>query len=126
MSLKSVFLFLGISLLLPACSRITDMQLQGNWVATHVSQENVSMENLQVEEIKLSFDEGKYTYHGTLQYKEAGQYYLATPFLYTRDTLNDNQKEKAVEILNINSDTLELRMMQDEKELILTMIRPAQ
>lgn len=126
MSLKSVFLFIGISILLTACSRITDMKLQGNWVATHVSQDNVSMENLQVEEIKLSFDEGKYTYHGTLQYKEAGQYYLATPFLYTRDTLNDNPKEKAVEILNINSDTLELRMMQDEKELILTMIRPAQ
>jgi hypothetical protein len=127
MSLKSVFLFLFFSLsFLFSCSKITDMQLQGDWIASKVEQDNVPMQQLPIEEIKLSFQEGKYTYNGTLKYKEAGHYYLATPFLYTRDTLDAQKEEKAVEILQISSDTLALRMKQEDKELVLTLVRPAQ
>ena len=125
MSLKSVlpsllFLFISFS----SCSRFTEMQIQGNWIAAEVLQNNLPMENLPKEEIQLTFDNGKYEYNGTLKYKEAGHYSISTPYLYTTDTLKGKNEEKVVEILNLASDSLELRMMQGEDELILVMVRP--
>jgi hypothetical protein len=44
-------------------------------------------------------------------------------YLFTRDTLNQASTEKAVEILKLANDTLQLKMMDGDKERQLTMVR---
>jgi hypothetical protein len=75
-------------------------------------------------QIELQFTPAdRYTYRSTLNYREAGSFYVDGTYLFTRDTLNQASTEKAVEILKLANDTLQLKMMDGDKERQLTMVR---
>jgi hypothetical protein len=124
-SLKSAFLILFLSFIaiqFSSCDRYKTMQLKGQWKAVSVVKNNQTFE-VPLEEIKLNFTDKAYSFEGTLQYREAGHYSISTPFLYTIDTLDSDSEQKAVQILQLTNDTLEILMDQGGEEMILKMVK---
>ncbi|NRB53857.1 MAG: hypothetical protein HRU41_39775 [Saprospiraceae bacterium] len=108
-----------------ACAQDDDRSLLiGSWTAYDVLEEGESLD-INASEIKLDFiDEEVYSYKSTLDYQEAGQYTLQSSYLYTTDTLQDVQGvRKAVEIIQLTPDSLQLRMNDEGKERILKMMK---
>ena len=120
--LTAVFLLLAI--MVSACqSGYKPENLDGKWQAIAITEEETPLA-VDPSEIQLQFNtEEQYTYHSTLNYREAGSYYINGTYLLTRDTLNQASTEKAVEILKLNNDTLQLKMMDGDKERLLTMVK---
>lgn len=110
--------------LLTACqSGYQAENLKGQWQAIAITEEGTPLA-VDPSQIQLSFtSEDRYTYESTLNYREAGSYSVDGAYLFTRDTLNQASTEKAVEILQLASDTLQLKMMDGDKERQLTMVR---
>lgn len=95
----------------------------GSWEAIEVTEEGQPL-GVNVQEIGFTFlDEGRYTYRSTLNYKEAGSYYVESQYLFTTDTVNQATSEKAVEILQLNQDSLFLKMNDNGKERLLKLVR---
>lgn len=97
--------------------------LQGRWEAVAITEEGtpLAVDPSQIELHFLASD--LYTYQSTLNYREAGSYYIDGTYLFTRDTLNQASTQKAVEILKLANDTLQLKMMDGDKERQLTMVK---
>lgn len=110
--------------ILPACqSGYQPADLQGNWQAVAITEEGTPLA-VDPSQIELQFTPAdRYTYRSTLNYREAGSFYVDGTYLFTRDTLNQASTEKAVEILKLANDTLQLKMMDGDKERLLTMVK---
>jgi hypothetical protein len=110
--------------ILPACqSGYQPADLQGNWQAVAITEEGTPLA-VDPSQIELEFTPAdRYTYRSTLNYREAGSFYVDGTYLFTRDTLNQASTEKAVEILKLANDTLQLKMMDGDKERLLTMVK---
>lgn len=115
---------LGLFMLLTACeSGFKQEALHGQWEAIAITEEGTPLA-VDPNQIKLHFMvSDHYTYQSTLNYREAGTYQIDGTYLFTRDTLNQASTQKAVEILKLVNDTLQLKMMDGDKERQLTMVR---
>lgn len=120
---RLVKIVLGLSLMLTACKQnVPKEELYGTWEAVELKEEGKPL-NVNLEEIKLSFQAQIYVFESTLQYKEAGKYRLQSNLLLTKDTLKENVLEKGIEISRLTKDSLRLRMNELGKERLLTMKR---
>lgn len=115
---------LFIAALLSACQgEYEEEQLHGQWIGVSVTEQGTPLA-IDPSQIQLHFmPDQRYTYRSTLDYKEAGSYFIDASYLYTRDTLNQASTEKAVELLKLNEDSLRIRMMEGGKERMLTLVR---
>ena len=110
----SLLLFLGI--FLSACGDNHQSDLIGTWKAHQVLEENEPL-SLNPEEIRFDFSNtGDYHFTSTLNYQEAGRYYLEKELLYTLDTLNQESIEKVVQIQFLSPDTIQLKMQHQGKD----------
>lgn len=115
-----------IALVLSACNgnqRKLNL-LEGEWQGTLLLEEGDSVA-IDPAELGFSFqqDEKIYNYRSTLNYQEAGSYYIQTKYLFTRDTLQPTSREKGVEILKLSGDSLHLKMMEQGKERIMKLVK---
>ncbi len=112
MKFRSAWIFALVGLLQASCDQLfPERMLHGSWQATLVLE---AQDTLPVDpsEIQLHFDEaGRYRYHSTLNYREAGYFSLKGDRLYTRDTLHaDTTLERFVKVAALTSDSLVLWM----------------
>lgn len=120
---KALLLPLIISALSACQGGYQEEQLHGKWVGVAVKEEGTPLA-VDPGLIQLEFSpEETYTYKSTLDYREAGTYFIEANFLYTRDTLNQASTQKAVELLQLTADSLKIRMMEGEKERRLTLVK---
>lgn len=116
-----------IILMFGACNTEETNLLLGDWTGYEVLEEGEKLD-INASEIQLTFNEGDvYTYSSTLDYKEAGKYNVQASYLYTTDTLSTSQGgRKAVEIIQLTIDSLQLRMNDNGKERILKLLKEAE
>lgn len=116
--------FLLLLLLSSSCiNRAKREMLAGQWQALSIQEEGRPLK-VDLKDIRFSFDSKKhYSFHSTLNYREAGFYAIRRQYLLTEDTLNPKSLEKAVEIVRLTPDTLELKMMDGGKERNLLMVK---
>ncbi len=108
-----------------ACNEEEPSKIIGSWEAVKLTEEDKPLE-VDLEEISFHFtDDQSYEFTSTLNYREAGSYYLKSDMLYTTDTLNQASTEKIVEIIRMEEDTLLIRMDQNGKERQLKLARQA-
>lgn len=111
--------FIIVFLFLSACRTADTGAIVGSWQAFEVLEEGEPL-LVNAEEINFSFgDDASYQYSSTLNYREAGSYFVDAKYLFTTDTINNASSEKAVEIIKLNPDTLFLRMQEGNKERIM-------
>ena len=101
-----------------ACTTYKDHLLLGEWQAIQLLEEGKPLE-IDIDEIRLKFNGSAYTFNSTLNYKEAGSYFVDDSYLFTTDTVNLASTEKAVEIVSLTNDTLVLKMRDRGKERLL-------
>lgn len=119
-------LLLWCLLLLVACTNPYERALPGNWQAIEILEADTPLP-VAVEVIRFTFtSDATYEYYGTLKYREAGRYRLENQYLYTRDTLQPNSVEKAVEITRLTADTLFLQMQEGEALRTMKLVRKAE
>ncbi len=123
LSLKNAGFLCGLLLLISACEQNTDHQIVGNWQAIAILEEGDSLE-VDPQYVKLNFNNNKsYSYSGPLKYEESGSYYIESKYLYTVDTLNQASTEKAVEIVMLTEDSLQLLMKEGARERLLKFVK---
>ncbi len=116
--MKKILVYLSV-LAATACSTHEKEDIQGTWEGIAVLEDETPMA-IDPSEIRISFgDKNNYAYSSTLNYKEAGTYYLDGKYLYTTDTLNMASTEKAVEIVKLVEDSLVLKMNDGGRSRIL-------
>jgi hypothetical protein len=114
-------LFLLLSIL--ACQPVEEDLLSGTWRGSVILEANEPLD-IEPSNIKLTLaPDGSYRYESTLNYQEAGSFFLDQQYLYTMDTINQASTEKAVEIMLLTQDSLHLRMNEAGKERLLKMVR---
>ncbi|RME96631.1 MAG: hypothetical protein D6772_11685 [Bacteroidetes bacterium] len=110
-------LFLLGSLL--SCGPYSKEDLAGEWQAISLIEEGDSLA-VNLADIGFTFTpDGGYTFRSTLNYVEAGTYRLDGPFLFSTDTTRPVQQEKAVKIISLTPDSLQLQMQEKGKTRIL-------
>lgn len=106
-----------------SCNPYADSDLAGSWKVLQITEEGDSL-GVDLSGIRFEFtNNGRYYFHSTLNYEEAGTYRLDGPYLFSTDTTQEISREKAVEILLLNTDSLELRMQELGKERIMLLKR---
>ncbi|MEL7124087.1 MAG: hypothetical protein AAFO07_31920 [Bacteroidota bacterium] len=116
-------LFFSSLLFIISCSKEDNSYLYGKWQAIEL-QEDGQVIDVPLDEISFSFDEkGIYTFTSTLNYREAGNFVIETPYLYTIDTLNNASTEKTVELIKKSVDTIVIKMEQVGKERLLRLAK---
>ncbi len=116
--------FVLLSLVIGAgCSNAYTNKLNGNWQGIEVLEMDKPLD-VDASVIRFRFaDNQYYEYFGTLNYREAGMYYLESKYLFTTDTVNMASTEKVVEIVKLNGDTLFLKMNENGRERILKLVK---
>jgi hypothetical protein len=95
----------------------------GSWTAVDVQEKGDSM-RLNPQEVGFVFlPNGRYAYHSTLNYREAGTYRLQDDFLVAKDTTRTNTKERVVAIDRLTSDSLFLRMLEGKVERSMLLLK---
>ena len=121
--MRIVLSFTAVLLLFCTCEAYEKSELSGNWQAVNLTEEGDSLA-VDLSDIRFEFrDDGRYYFHSTLNYEEAGTYRLDGPYLFSTDTLKSLSREKAVEIMLLNADSLQLRMQELGKERIMLLKR---
>ena len=113
--------FLGLAIFTGCGEQLDQTLLYGTWQAD-LFIETGKPKELNLSNMKFSFnDKDIYTYQSNLKYKEAGIYRLDGDKLYSTDTLSDQRIEKAVRILKLTKDSLQLGMNNGgiEQEIFL-------
>jgi hypothetical protein len=106
-----------------SCTDGEPLAITGSWKATALEEEGEDLD-VQLDKIGFTFyQDAKYDYKSTLNYREAGKYSLKAKYLYTIDTLNEASIEKVVEIIKLQTDTMVIKMEQNGKERLLTLSR---
>ena len=117
------FLTLCFFLSILSCESYDTAELSGNWQAISLTEEGDSLA-VDLSGIRFEFkDSGRYYFHSTLNYEEAGTYRLDGPYLFSTDTTQTLTREKAVEIMLLTTDSLQLRMQELGKERIMLLRR---
>ena len=117
--LGMLFLFISVF----ACQKHSNIDIVGTWKALELTQEGDSL-GIDLKEVSFEFTEnGRYQFYSTLEYKEAGTFHIDGPFLFSIDTTQNIEREKAVEILQLSGDTLILRMEEFGKERVMVLGR---
>lgn len=98
--------------------------IDGKWQGTLLLEQGDSVP-INPAELSFTFDQfaRTYTYNSTLNYQEAGNFYLQTKYLFTSDTLKANPTEKGVEIVRLSQDSLHLRMEEKGRERIMKLVK---
>jgi len=122
--MKKLLFFVSILFIfLNSCTVFKSKYIVGNWKGVSVSEEGELLK-ISPEQIRFRFlEDDAYLYFSTLNYQEAGSYYLDGALLYTRDTINQASTEKAVEIIKLNNDSLHLRMVENGNVRILKLVK---
>ncbi len=118
MHFRAILLLVTGTLLWASCETFfPERMLRGQWQALVVLEEGDTLP-VDPSEIRLSFDEaGHYTYHSTLNYREAGYYHLKGDLLYTRDTTHaDTTLERIVRVPILTEDSLVLDMRTPDQK----------
>ncbi len=98
-SLKTFILFLFISL--NSCSYLATYQMVGVWRVVEIIENNKLLKDKTLDNIILQFnDEGQYTFQGTLNYKEAGDYEIKRNLLVLSNHLSNEEKKLYIDALN--------------------------
>jgi hypothetical protein len=119
LDIRIVVVLTLITVGLSNCENVSNDAIMGQWQAVQVEEEGEILP-INAEEIKFNFQENEaYTYQSTLNYREAGSYYVENDYLYTTDTVNQGSMEKAVEILLMTADSLHLKMDEKGQERII-------
>lgn len=119
----SCLLFLVISVY--ACQKHSTTDITGTWKAIELTQEGDSLE-IDLEDVSFEFKEnGRYQFNSTLKYEEAGTFHVDGPYLFSIDTTQNMDHEKAVEIIQLSGDTLILRMEDLGNERVMVLRRAA-
>lgn len=106
-----------------ACDKYANSDIAGDWEAIELTEAGDSL-GVDLSSIGFTFSEdGQYHFRSTLEYEEAGSFRLDGPYLFSTDTLQPPLREKAVEIVHLTSDTLQLRMKELGKERLLVLKR---
>lgn len=104
-----------------SCKTIKNDQIIGSWQAVEVLEDGEPLK-VNLSEINISFNANElYSFKSTLNYNEAGRYYIESPFLFTTDTVNSASTEKTVEILLLTADSLHLKMSEGGKNRLMKM-----
>ncbi len=115
--MKNVLCFIVI--LIIGCDQVKVepvFPLHGTWAALSmivgdsVSNINVTTSTLQIKE------DSRYNFTNNLGQIEAGTYIVSDSLLILTDTISKPSKEKAVQVVRVNSDTLTIRMNFNGKE----------
>src|SRR5210317_835140 len=110
---KSLFISIFFIGSIYSCAVYNNSDIIGNWKALVVLEEGEALE-IDAGQIQFTFLENEsYQYNSTLNYKEAGSFYIDSKFLFTRDTMNQASTEKVVEILKLSKDSLFLKMNEN-------------
>jgi len=117
-----IILLLGLFLVV-SCKQYEEDHLSGSWRGSVILEAGQPLEIDPSNIILILNPDGSYQYESTLNYKEAGTFYLDQPYLYTMDTINQASTEKAVEVILLTPDSLHLRMNEAGKERLLKMTR---
>lgn len=97
--------------------------ISGSWRGAAILEQGKLLD-INPADIRLVLDpDGSYHYRSTLNYQEAGTYYVEQTYLYTRDTINQATTEKAVEIVLVSTDSLHLLMNEAGKERLLKLVK---
>ena len=113
--IKILFLFIFIA----GCSSVSNSSLAGSWQAVSIEIDDQSIET-DLSEVNIFFDKkGGYHFSSTLNYREAGYYQIGGEFLYTKDTLDENSKEKKVEIVDFSQGFMLLKMQEGKEERVI-------
>ena len=105
------------------CSKYSKSKLLGNWQAVSLTENNEAIE-MNFDGVNMHFNsDGGYVYNGTLNHKEAGFFDINGNLLLTLDTLNHGSTEKAVELLELNTKTLKIKMKEGINERVLVFNR---
>ncbi|MEM1328341.1 MAG: hypothetical protein AAGI23_20470 [Bacteroidota bacterium] len=118
-----IWLPIGLGLFI-ACASQTEQYLVGDWQVNKLIEAEREIHFDELKEVRFSFYEnGKYTFSSTLNYREAGRYERRGNFLHTTDTLQRETKERRVKIMQSKPDFLQLRMMTNNKERVLHLVK---
>ena len=121
--MKNVLICSALVLCCLACEKYANADIAGEWRALSLTEAGDSLA-VDLSAIRFTFTEdGRYQFKSTLDYKEAGQFRLDGPYLFSTDTLQPPLREKAVEITYLSADTLELRMKELGKERLMLLER---
>ncbi len=113
-----------LMLLCIGCSNISfsEKDLYGSWQAVLLTEGQDTFQ-YDLKNVGLTFEEDKrYRYSGNLKNQEAGTYHILGKILYTKDTLNKGI-EKAVEVVQLQNDSLKIKMNDEGKIRILDLVR---
>ena len=120
--MRNTLLFVFFVLLLTSCGNPLQNVVVGNWTAAQITEEGKKLD-VNVGEVKLNLQEnGNYSYFSTLNYQEAGSWFLDENLLFTNDTIH-KAGQKAVMILDAKKDTIVLKMVENGKERLLTLAK---
>lgn len=122
---KATFCVIFFAVTLYACEApISASELSGHWVAVSVT-ENDKPLSIDPEEIHFRFDavHMAYNYQSTLNYKEAGSFFLEGNILHTLDTLNRASTEKIVSVVLLDDDSLKIFMVDQGNPRTLTLVK---
>jgi len=118
--MKNTHFILLLVLIFTSCGNPLQDIVIGNWTAAQITEEGKKLD-VNVGEVKLNLEEnGTYQYESTLNYQEAGSWFLDENLLFTNDTIHKSG-QKAVMILEARQDTIVLKMIENGKERLLTM-----
>ena len=118
-NMKFQIIFLSILTVSIGCNSISSSKLVGDWQAYYISEGGVPLE-IDFSEVGFTFTEdGLYTFKSTINYKEAGTYYVNGKLLFTMDTVNTASIEKAVQIEEVSVDSLILKMKANGEDKIM-------
>ncbi|MEK7257754.1 MAG: hypothetical protein AAB316_23555 [Bacteroidota bacterium] len=121
--MKSLSLFFLLTISLSACNEWQEKKLTGKWQASQVLEDAMPLP-VEVNAIGFEFlPGGHYNYTSTLNYREAGTFSVRGNLLYTLDTINEASSEKAVKIMALTKDSMELKMNEEGKERIVKLYR---
>lgn len=112
--LASVFVYFS-------CGMGPEKRIQGLWKAKYVTEGSDTL-NIDLSTTQLTFKpDGQYAYSGNLNYRESGVFHIKGHYLYTTD--DSTKKEKAVEILLLEADTLILHMEENTLDRVMRLER---
>lgn len=106
--IKLLIVFCYSTLHFNSCGYIANYQLVGVWRVNEIFENEKIVQDKTLASILLQFtDEGHYTYHGTLNYRETGKFKISSNKLFL---FNQSKEEKEIHIESLNSKRLVLLM----------------
>lgn len=97
--------------------------ISGNWKGVSLSEEGLSMP-LDSNAVSFFFNPEllAYTFSSPLGYREEGTFFLEKKYLFTMDTINQSSSEKMVELIQLSTDSLVLKMQENGRDRILKLV----